>query len=629
MMDFELKDHRKRKILLAAGLLAATLIAYQSLKENQFVSYDDEPYITENYRVRAGLSWKNVAWAFTSTEAANWHPLTWLSHMADCSVYGLNPAGHHWTSLLIHLANVVILFLLLERLTRALWRSAFVAALFAVHPINVESVAWAAERKNLLCTLFWLLAIWAYAWYAAKPQWRRYLAVAAFFILGLLSKPMVVSLPCVLLLLDYWPLMRLAPRSETVKTIEPSLDNHEGPAKAESPVRPSIFQLVLEKVPLFLIAAVSSVVTVSAQRSGGAIASSDILPLATRIANGVAAYAGYIYKTIWPTQLAVFYPHPRSSLSWWQIASSALLLIAVSAIVVWRGTERRYLLVGWLWYLGTLLPVIGLIQVGGQGSADRYLYIPMIGLLIMAVWSVADWAGGIRLRIYVSLALGACVVIALVLDTRRQLTYWRDSISLFGHALSVTRNNYIAHNNLGTALARAGNLEAAMQEYRLSIAAKPDHHSAYLNMASALDQEGKTEDAIVAFNRALAPGVSKADAATAHFNLGAIMTKRGDFAAAQDHYLQAIHLDSNNFRAYTNLGNLLFLSGDLEGAIANYSHAYDISPNAVSCSNLGLAYQRQGKPLEALRLFREGLSLEPNNEMLKQKLRNLLEQSNP
>ena len=357
---------RKRKFLVSLLLVAVTLLVYAPLKENKFINYDDPGYVTSNVRVQRGLNTKNLVWAFKTTLLANWHPLTWIFYQLDCQLFGLNPAGHHLTSLLLHVFNVVVLFLLLHRGTGALWRSALVAALFALHPLNVESVAWVAELKNVLSTLFWLLTLWAYGWYTLNPNWKRYLAVVVWFALGLMSKPMLVTLPFVLLLLDYWPLQRM----------------RLGLSQNTNTQSKGVVPLVLEKIPLMLLSVASSVITVLAQRSGGALVSASLVPLRARISNALFAYADYIVKMFWPQNLAVFYPMRPYGYPWWQLALAALLIAVITAIVL-KARSRRYLLVCWCWYLGTLVPVIGLVQAGRQSMADRYVYIPLIAIFFM------------------------------------------------------------------------------------------------------------------------------------------------------------------------------------------------------------------------------------------------------
>jgi tetratricopeptide (TPR) repeat protein len=495
-------------------LLGLTLFTYWSVRKYEFVDYDDDRYITANPRIQQGLTLKNAAWAFTAMEVANWHPLTWLSHMADCQLYGLHPSGHHLTNLLMHLVNVLLLFHVLQLMTRARWPSAMVAALFAVHPLNVESVAWIAERKNVLSTLFWLTTMWAYAYYARRPGWKRYLLVAGSFVLGLMSKPMLVTLPCVLLLLDYWPLGRLRARALEDEAADqtpdqtdqrPSLDDLRSNA-----FRRTFFRLLLEKAPLFLLAAASSAITMKAQLMDGALGA-KMLTTGARLSNALVSYLSYIYQMVWPTRLAVLYPHPGETLPRWQGITAALALICITILVI-RGSRRfPYLVVGWLWYLGTLVPVIGVVQVGSQAMADRYAYVPLIGLFIIIAWGMKDLTRALPFRSYWLAAASALVLIALTMTTRRQLSYWQNSITLFEQTLKVTDNNAIAHNNLGAVLVRKGRLDEGLMHLYEAVRLNPDYGTAYDNIAVTLYQqanllmqdESRAEEAMALYRRAL------------------------------------------------------------------------------------------------------------------------------
>lgn len=474
----------RKRLLVALLLLALTWAAYQRVRRYEFVDYDDDRYVTANARIQQGLNWKNVAWALTAMEVANWHPLTWVSHMTDCQLYALNPSGHHLTNLLLHLVNVLLLFHVLQLMTRALWPSALVAALFAVHPLNVESVAWIAERKNLLSTLFWLLTMWAYVLYARQEGWRRYLLVLGLFVLGLMSKPMLVTLPCVLLLLDYWPLGRLS--------------------------RHAALRLLLEKAPLFILSAASSVITVKAQRMDGAL-DAKVLPFGARISNALVSYVAYIYKMIWPTRLAVLYPHPGETLPRWHVVIASLALIGLSILIVRGSRKYPYLIVGWLWYLGTLVPVIGIVQVGGQAMADRYAYVPLIGLFIIIAWGTRDLTRTLTGRGYLLACAAALVLIALTMTTWRQLRYWQNSIALFEQALRVTDDNAIAQNNLGAVLVRKGRLDEGLAHLNEAVRLNPNYGTAYDNIAVTLYRQGsiaeqdenRTQEAIDLYRRAL------------------------------------------------------------------------------------------------------------------------------
>ena len=422
---------------LCVMLVAGTVALYSPVFGHSFVVYDDSDYVTGNLHVRDGLSWSTVKWAFTTTDAANWHPLTWLSHALDCEIFGLNPGGHHLDNVLIHALNAALLYLLLAWSTRRTWPSLLVAALFAIHPINVESVAWVAERKNVLSTLFFLLAIAAYVFYAKRPGWRRYVLVASLFAAGLMAKPLVITLPFVLLLLDYWPLERISPSKTNPDTMRTAVP------------RVTVTRLLLEKIPLLLLSAASALITLRAQRQ--AIGSLQRFPLALRIENAIVSYVLYLWKVLWPARLAVLYPHPAFALPAWRwFLSAAVLLLISTLVVVFR--ERRYLPVGWFWFLGTLVPVIGLVQVGNAAMSDRYAYIPLIGILLMIAWCADDVATAKQVHLLWLLVPALLVLPALGIATHRQISYWDSDYDLWSHALSVTEENPVAHGAVAGAL---------------------------------------------------------------------------------------------------------------------------------------------------------------------------------
>ena len=431
---------KQRNAVFCVLLAAVTIALYMPVTKHSFIVLDDRDYVTANFHIQGGLSWNTVKWAFTSTTAANWHPLTWLSHAVDCQLFGLNPAGHHLDSLLIHTLNGVVLFLLLGWGTKRLGPSLLVAALFALHPINVESVAWVAERKNVLSTLFFFFAIGAYGWYARKPDWRRYLPVAALFAAGLMAKPMVITLPFVLLLLDYWPLGRTA----------------GSPASAIGVPQLTGSRLLLEKIPLLVLSAASAGITLTAQRTGQAVRTFEEFPLAIRIENAVVAYGLYLWKMLWPARLAI-YPHSAIALPAWQWTLSTLVLMSITALAV-TFRRKRYLPVGWFWFLGTLIPVIGLVQVGEADMADRYAYIPLIGIFVMIAWGLGDWAEARKVRTAWLIIPAVCGLTALGFDTHRQMSYWESQYSLLAHTLAITdpeRSAYV-HDALGSALLNPG-----------------------------------------------------------------------------------------------------------------------------------------------------------------------------
>jgi tetratricopeptide (TPR) repeat protein len=574
----------RRSVIVSLVLILAVLALYNPASRHPFVNFDDDGYITNNPHVRAGLSWDTVRWAFTTTELANWHPLTWTSHALDYQLFGLNPAGHHDTNILLHAANAVLLFLLLQWTTGFTWRSAAVAALFAVHPVNVESVAWIAERKNVLSMFFFLLALWAYAWYARNPQVGRYVVVAILFALGLMAKPQIITLPLVLLLWDYWPLGRMfRPQAET-----------SGMA-----YRPSTFMgLVIEKVPLFLLSIASAIITMKAQHAGGAVRSVVEVSLTARLENAVVAYARYVGKAFWPLHLAPLYPHPGNNLPGWQVAAATLFLLAVTGAVV-VADKQRYLTVGWLWFLGTLVPMIGFIQVGEAAMADRYAYLPFLGLFVMVCWGVANWAEW-RTLTPQWLALAALAAMtALAVVTHLQLNYWGNNVTLWSHTVEVTGPNFVAEDNLGGALLLQGNLEEAMPHFRTAMKINPQDPLATINIANYELEQGRLQPSIDLYNRVVQITSNANLRSNALTGLGASYRQQGKFHEAEQSYEEALQWAPGNARAWTGLGLLSQKTGNMPEAAVRYSHAVEIEPTDVSYLLLAQALERTGRASEA------------------------------
>ena len=594
------------KPLIGLLLIVATLGVFWQVRSHDFLNYDDDVYVSENSQVQEGFTRKSVIWAFTSGYASNWHPLTWLSHMLDCQLFGLNPGGHHLTNLMLHLANTLLLFLLLNRMTSAPYRSALVAALFALHPLHVESVAWVAERKDVLSTLFWMLTMWTYLLYVEHPRLGRYLLTLVVFTLGLMAKPMLVTLPCVLLLLDYWPLDRLALRQP-----EDSINSGAQKGLSSSPQRSFLLRLFWEKVPFFVLAAVSSAVTFLVQQSSGAVKSVESFPLSIRIANGLVSYVSYIYKMIWPQHLAVFYPHQGSSLPMWLAGAAGLLLLGISVAVMRAGRRHPYLAVGWLWYLGTLVPVIGLVQVGLQEMADRYTYVPLIGLFIMIAWGIPELTRGWRYgRVVLRMAAGSLLAVLMVC-TWMQLRHWRDNETLFKHALNTTANNFLAHDSLGNTLAQQGKIGEAIDHYSAALRIKPDYMNSHTNLGIALLQRGDVEQAITHFSAVLR---YQSDSPEAHNNLGLAVARQGYVDRAIDHYFTAIRLKPDYPQAHNNLGNALASQGKFDQAISHYSEALRIKPeDAEAHSNLANVLASQGRFKEAIDHYSQALQIKPDN----------------
>ncbi len=573
----------RRSQVFAFGLLLAiaTLILYFPVSSQPFANYDDADYVFDNFHVRDGLHWTTLTWAFTTFAAANWHPLTWLSHAADVQFFDLNAGRHHDVNLLLHTLNVVLLFWVLQRATGYIGRSAMVAALFAVHPINVESVAWIAERKNVLSMLFFLLALGAYRWYVFKPSLGRYSVVAVLYAMGLMSKPQVITLPFVLLLWDYWPLGRMFahPQASTM-TVFPTRDFSD---------------LVWEKAPLFALAAASAGITIKAQSSGGA---TNWYPISIRIGNAIVSYASYLGKAFWPTRLAPMYPHPGYSLNPLHVAAALLLLLAITGLVV-AGRRYRYLPMGWLWFLGTLVPMLGLKQVGSQSMADRYAYLPFIGLFIMVCWGISDWAEHRRLATVWLAAPSMVVLLALTVVSHRQIGFWSDHVALWTHALQVTSGNWQAENNLGMALLRQGNMEAAIPHFRAAAAIDPDDPVSNMNIGIYEQSRGNAPGAIEQYKKAIRLTRNPKLKAEAYNNLGYAYKDIGDYADAQQNLQMAVNTNPEFAGAWISLGLVAQKSGDLSLAIQAYSSAMKIQPSGFGYLLLAQALEISGRKAEA------------------------------
>lgn len=507
---------------IALSLFVVVLLTYARVATHGFVRFDDFDYIVDNPQVREGWSLEGLRWAFTTFHMANWHPLTWLSHMTDGQMFGVAPWGHHLVNVGLHGANAVVLFLALRLMTSATWPSAFVAAVFALHPLRVESVAWASERKDVLAGLFWMLTLLTYARYARKPGLARYLATAGCLALGLMAKPMLVSLPIVLLVLDVWPLGRL-----------------RGAAQ-ESRVR-----VVIEKIPLLALCGAAAALTIAAQRGGGAVESLDVLPLSVRVANATVASVAYLWKTAWPVNLAFYYPHPAladpngAAVLLREGVGAAVALGALTALAVWQARRRPFLLAGWLWYAITLVPVIGIVQVGNQAMADRYTYLPTIGVVVAGTWLAAELATRSALARRGIVAVASVVVVLLAVATWRQTETWRDTRAMLDRALAATANNYVAHNNLGNLLAREGDLAGAAAEYERALAIRTEFPEALNNLGIVYARTGRDIEAVDLYQRALAlrPSYVKA-----HYNLGLSLERLGRVSEARRHYQRAIEI---------------------------------------------------------------------------------------
>jgi protein O-mannosyl-transferase len=587
-------------------LVVATAVVYGSATRHGFVNYDDQDYVTQNTHVQAGLTAKTLAWAFTATEADNWHPLTWLSHALDCQLYGLNPAGHHLTSVLLHLLNVIILFLILTRGTGSIGRSLLVAALFALHPLNVESVAWVAERKNVLSTLFFLLTLGAYGWYAVKPNPKRYVGVAALFALGLASKPMVITLPFVLLLLDFWPLRRILGWGEPSPVVGSRKSRKSRPEDSGSQMALPVAQvplsrIVLEKLPLMAFCAASAAITIVAQRAA-AIRSLQRFPFGVRLENAIYAYASYLWQAFWPTQLAAYYPHPGNTLEAWQVGLATLFLFAVSGLVWNQRKARPYLVSGWLWYLGTLVPVIGIIQVGDQAMADRYVYVPLIGIFVMLIWGAADWADSKAVSIRMRAAMAVGVLAGLSFLSWRQIGFWRSDYDLWSHALQVTRKNDLAEEGISKALLMQGRAEEAVPGLQKASSRTPGDPIKHANLGAALAQSGRVQDAIAEYQAAI-PLTSDITLQIRFYeSIATLYDALGDYSKVRETYRQALQVAPQQ-------------SSEMIQRLAQDVATESSGPRYLQ---LGLLLQEANQPSEARAAFEQALSLDPTLDQAEQ-----------
>jgi protein O-mannosyl-transferase len=584
-----------RLVLFLAVLLAlGTAAVYAPAMRNGFVNLDDPDYVTRNPHVLSGLTWADVRWALGSSyPSSNWHPLTWISHMADVQLYGRNPTGHHFTSVLLHILGVVLLFLLIESATGRALRSAAVAGLFAAQPLNVEAVAWISERKSVLCVLFFLLAIGAYGWYAKKPGVGRYLLIVLFFGLGITAKVMVIPFPFALLLLDYWPLGRL-----------PGTDANGNSRKFFAAFR----ALVIEKIPLFLMAAAGGAVTVYVHSREHALTAT--MPFSWRFKNAIFSYVAYLGKAIWPAKLAPYYPHPENTLSWAVVALAGLVLAAITALV-WRLRARKYLLVGWLWYLGTMLPMIGFIQTGRQGMADRFMHIPMMGLLFALVWLIADLATEKHWQKEITVAIFLLVLAPFAAVTFKQIGYWHDSYTLFSHTLEVTENNGFAENDFGVALMERGEPQLAAQHFVAAVRLSPDLASPHYNVAVLLQKQNRLDDAEHEYRAALALSSDQVEIEQSHNNLGILYLGEAKYTAAVAELSDAIALDPNAQNSYIGRGTAEMQMMNTDAAVADFTKAAQIAPSPLALYWLGRALESKGETEQAAKAYNAALQLAP------------------
>lgn len=617
-----------REALIGLVLFAAVFAVFGQVVTFDFVDFDDPIYVTRNYTVRGGLTLPGIL-EVLKPSIGLWHPLTWLSHMLDCQLSGMNPVGHHLTSLLLHAANTLILFLALARMTGSPWRSAFVAALFALHPLHVEPAAWVSSRKDVLSAFFWFLGLLGYAHYAKAPRLSRYLLVAVLFLLGLASKAMVVTLPVTLLLVDYWPLERFRGAGlEPVASVS---------AK---------WWIVIEKLPLLAMSAGAGVMTVAAARLGGSLRTTDELPLAVRLANAPVHYVQYIAKTLWPAGLSASYPLESAAMPWWLVAGCVALLVLVSWLALRHARRFPYLAAGWLWFLVTLAPVSGVLQVGGHSIADRYTYVPLVGLFIVVAWGGTDLLARFRRGSTAAACVGGLLVLVLGAAAYAQARHWRNSTALFEHMLEVHLENSTAHANLGKVLLERGEADAAFRHLAEALRISPGQVDAHINLGLLFAAQGRQKEAIDAYSAALR---ADPDNAIAHNNLGVLCAEDGAIDEAMRLYERALALSPAYPDALVNLGNVLLSKGDVDGAIERYQQALKLDPGNVGalCShgaallfrgdgpgavepleaalrlapgdetvlvNLAAAYERVGRRPDALGLVEKALQIDPRSE---------------
>jgi len=591
------------KLIICLALIITTIAVYWNLQHHEFVHMDDNAYVFANMNVQTGLNPASVKWAFTSIEAAFWHPLTWLSLMLDYELYGLNAGGYHWTNLLLHTISTVLLFLVLNLMTGSLWRSGFVAALFALHPLHIESVAWVAQRKDVLSTVFWMLTMYAYLIYVRRPGFWRYFIVMVVFVLGSMAKPMLVTLPFVLLLLDYWPLRRFtfAPVPQVQE-----IDAYQ--EKAKSGQGGTILLLVVEKVPLIALSIAFSVIVLITENKGAAIASFHELSFFARLGNALVSYLTYLYKMIIPINLAVFYPHP---LTWpgWQVLSCFLVLSSITAIVVFYLKRFPYLAVGWFWYLGTLVPVIGLVQVGSHAMADRYTYIPLIGLFVILAWGFFDLALKWKKGRVIFSSFACLILCALAAASVFQLRHWENSLTLFKHALAATKGNYLAHSSIGAALLSKNKIDEAITHYLAAVKLRRDYALAYFGLGYSYYLKENYPQALFNYTQALK---IDPDYFNVHYQLSHLLLKMNRLNEAIEHCRRAIALKPDFSASYTVLGNIYLHQRNYEQAIQEYRRSLKLLPEQAGVHhNLALALLHQNKIAEAAIHFEQALQLEP------------------
>ena len=617
--DYKLKRLRKHPVTIICVFLTIALCSvYLQVKDHQFINYDDQQYVTENSHVLSGLNPGNIKWAFTSVYASNWHPLTWISHMMDVDIFGMKPGMHHLTNVIFHILNSILLLIVLNQMTGALWRSAVVAALFALHPLHVESVAWIAERKDVLSTFFWMLTMLAYHRYVGSHTISKYLLMILLFGLGLMAKPMLVTLPFVLLLLDFWPLKReelnLSTNGSQTTLLWWLKTNPRG-----------ILRLILEKVPLMIMALAASGITFYAQSAGGSVTSLERMSFGTRIQNVIISYVAYLWKMIWPLNLAVFYPYPKQ-FSILTVVVCFWLLIAITVIVVMSVRRFPYLVTGWFWYLGTLVPVIGIVQVGYQSMADRYTYIPMIGIFVMIAWGIPELLDKWQFKKIALATLTGIVIPILIVCSWMQVGYWKNSNTLFEHALNMTVNNDVAHYSLAKDLIDHGEFDDALKHCTEALKIHPYNSHANNIMGLVLKKRGEISKAISYYSKAIQIDSNYVEA---YNNLGSAFINQGKNSEAVKQFSRAIEIEPECVFAYINMGVALANQGRLNEAIHQYHKALQIRPDSFEAHyNLGIALISQGKIDESIDQYKKVLGIDPGNVFAQEALTSLLAKRN-
>jgi tetratricopeptide (TPR) repeat protein len=589
---------RLKLFVVLAALVFCVLFSYWNIDKCGFINFDDPSYVSRNYHLFAGFTKANFHWAFTSFYAANWHPLTWLSHLLDYQLYGLRPAGHHLTSLLFHILNTLLLFFALKSMTGTFWRSALVAALFALHPLHVESVAWVSERKDVLCAFFMFIALLCYSNYVHRQRHKGfYVATLLFFMAGLMAKPMIVTLPFVLLLCDVWPFGRFGSGIERNSTLNGRKGFYQ------------IMPLVLEKIPFFFLSLASSVITTLAQRAGEAISPLDNWPILFRLNNVLISYVKYLFQTVWPAHLSYFYPLVQAS-SPWKLFAAFIILLLITLAAVSRTKKQPFLLVGWLWFLGMLVPVIGIVQVGTQSMADRYTYVPLVGIFIIIAWLLYDFACQSRWLKILAISGSLTALVLLAFQTRTQASYWKNDLTISEHAISVTRGNFLAYSMKGTFLYKSRDYENALSYYSQSLSLYSNQISPRLNIGCVLLSQGKSRESIEHFKKLI---TADSNNTLAYLNCGKAFASLGDKDSAILCFSRALAIEPHYPPVLFNLGKMYEVLGDCQKSMGYLEQAFQMDPNdAETCVEIGNCCLKSNRMKDAIKWYERAISLSPS-----------------